>query len=210
MATETPSSAVPPTTISLRAPSQYVSEPPASFTSPPLDWLMRTWSVTHSTLSMWRDAQNVRITYKPIQSEAPVTKIDDLVEYEKKGGSGGLKSVAGIDTMDPNHVAAWDWRGKGWLMIASSHWEVLGWGERPREGGAEGEVERWAVTWFAATLFTKEGLDIYTDRKEGLSKATVDEIMTAFKGLKESAPRVAGLVEEGMEEVLISLPWKET
>ncbi|KXJ96517.1 hypothetical protein Micbo1qcDRAFT_155073 [Microdochium bolleyi] len=205
MATDVP----PPTTISLRAPSQYVSEAPASFTSPPLEWLTRTWSVTHSTLSMWRDAQNVRITYKPIPSDGSTpAKIDDLVEYEKKGGSGGLKSVAGIDTIDSSHPAAWDWRGKGWLMIASSHWEVLGWGERPCEA-AEGGVERWVVTWFAPTLFTKEGLDIYSDRKEGLSKATVDEILAAFGGLKESAARVAGLVEESMEDVHISLPWKE-
>jgi len=206
-----PSSVTPPTTISLRAPSQYVSEAPPNFISPPLDWLTRTWAVTHSTLSMWRDAQNVRITYKLINNpdSAAPTKIDDLVEYEKKGGSGSLKSVNGIDTIDTNHVAAWDWRGKGWLMIASSHWEVLGWGERPRADGANGEVDRWVVTWFAPTMFTKEGLDIYSDRKEGLSKATLDEIIAAFGGLKESAPRVAGLVEASMQEVHISLPWKE-
>ncbi|KAJ1338563.1 hypothetical protein MN608_01423 [Microdochium nivale] len=209
MATDAAAQPAVPTTISLRAPSQYVSEPPAGFTSPSLEWLTRTWSVTHSTLAMWRDAQNVRITYKPIPTEpGSPAKIDDLVEYEKKGGSGGLKTVAGVDTADAGAVAAWDWRGKGWLMIASSHWEVLGWGERPCADG-EGGVERWAVTWFAATLFTKEGLDIYSDRKEGPSKETVDGIMTAFNDLEESAPRVTGLVKESMEVVHISLPWKE-
>lgn len=99
-------------------------------------------------------------------------------------------------------------------MIASSHWEVLGWGERPLLHGAGGVgdmgdgVERWAVTWFAPTLFTQEGVDIYSDRKEGLSKETVDGIIKALKELKD-APKLVELVEKHMQEVEISLPWSE-
>lgn len=136
---------------------------------------------------------------------------DNLVEYEKKSGKGGVKRVEGIERPDANIPAAWTWRGKGWLMIASSHWEVLGWGERPLLGavGDMGEgAERWAVTWFAPTLFTQEGVDIYSDRKEGLSKETVDGIMKAFKELKD-APKLVELVEKQMQEVAIDLPWKE-
>lgn len=90
-------------------------------------------------------------------------------------------------------------------MIASSHWEILGWGERPREGG-DGK-ERWAVTWFAPTLFTKEGVDIYSDRKEGLSEETLGEIMAALKGCGVKA--VGEMCERDMRAVEISLPWKE-
>ncbi|KAI2602301.1 hypothetical protein GGR54DRAFT_624737 [Hypoxylon sp. NC1633] len=213
----------PPNTISLRAPSKYLSNPShasttnnSPFTPPPLEWLWRTWAVTHSTLSMWRSARNVRITYRPYKPEAgsfgPVAN-DNLVEYEKKKSnkSGGVKRVEGIEKPDPKVPGAWTWRGKGLLAIASSHWEVLGWGERPllRGVGDMGEgVERWAVTWFAPTLFTQEGVDIYSDRKEGLSRETVDGIIKALKGLKD-APKVVELVEKHMQEVEISLPWQD-
>ncbi|KAI1136635.1 hypothetical protein F5Y05DRAFT_99707 [Hypoxylon sp. FL0543] len=219
MAEPTPADTKPPNTISLRAPSKYVADPSHSttitgepFVSPPLEWLWRTWAVTHSTLSMWRSAWNVRITYKPYKPESgkPAAN-DNLVEYEKKNGKGGVKRVEGVERPDPKIPGAWTWRGKGLLAVASSHWEVLGWGERPLLGGVgemgEG-VERWAVTWFAPTLFTQEGVDIYSDRKEGLSKETVEGIIKALKELKD-APKVVELVEKHMQEVEIHLPWKE-
>ncbi|ORY56870.1 uncharacterized protein BCR38DRAFT_111927 [Pseudomassariella vexata] len=218
------SDTTPPTTISLRAPSKYLSsstksEPATTaqspFISPPLDWLCRTWSVTHSTLSMWQSKRNVRITYKPLEpsssSSSSAPKIDDLVESEKNNGKGGISRIEGIDTPDPSSPGSWDWRGKGWLKIASSHWEVLGWGERPlmRGLGDMGEgVERWVVTWFAATLFTKEGVDIYCDRREGPSPETVEMIMRELKAL-DAAPTVVQLVEREMRDVEIKLPWKE-
>ncbi|KAI3338457.1 hypothetical protein F4824DRAFT_81630 [Ustulina deusta] len=209
------------TSISLRAPSKYLADPSKApttsnnpFTTPSNEWLYGTWTVTHSTLSMWQSAQNVRITYTPRESastaSAPAdnngpTVNDNLVEYENKSGRGGVKSVLGIEKPDPTVPGAWNWRGKGWLVIASSHWEILGWGERPLSSG-EG-VERWAVTWFAPTLFTEEGVDLYSDRREGLQKETVDGIIEALKQLE--APKLVQLVEKKMMEVAISLPWKE-
>ncbi|KAI0205726.1 hypothetical protein F4808DRAFT_242623 [Astrocystis sublimbata] len=203
-------------TISLREPSKYLSDPSkpsatssAKFAAPSTSWLSGTWTVTHSTLSMWRSSQNVRITYTPQQTAAtdngaPAIN-DNLVEYEKKGGKGGVKTVLGVEKPDPTIPGAWNWRGKGWLMIASSHWEVLGWGERPLPAG-DG-VERWAVTWFAPTLFTEEGIDLYSDRREGLSKETADDIIKALKDLK--APKLVQLVEKKMRDVAINLPWQE-
>ncbi|KAI0869491.1 hypothetical protein GGS24DRAFT_478575 [Hypoxylon argillaceum] len=224
--TTTASAAAPteasPNPISLRAPSKYLPDPTKAstttssdpFVPPPKEWLHGTWTVTHSTLSMWRSTQNVRITYKPhiFASTTPFPNDgngpavnDNLVEYEKKNGKGGVKTVLGIEKPDPNVPGAWNWRGKGWLAIASSHWELLGWGERPLASG-EG-VERWAVTWFAPTLFTEEGLDLYSDRKEGLEKETADDIIEALKQLQ--VPKLVQLVEKKMAEVAISLPWKE-
>ena len=46
---------------------------------------------------------------------------------------------------------------KGWLMIASSKWQVLGYGEG------------WAITYFAKTLFTPAGIDIYIRAEQGIS-----------------------------------------
>jgi hypothetical protein len=162
---------------------------------------------------MWRSAQNVRITYAPQKSasatsappdENKPTINDNIVEYEKKNGKGGVSSVVGVEKPDPEVAGAWNWRGKGFLIIASSHWEILGWGERPLSNG-EG-VERWAVTWFAPTLFTEEGVDLYSDRKEGLSKETANDIIKALKQLE--APKLVHLVENKMMEVAINLPWK--
>lgn len=191
--------------ISLRIPSKYGAPSSTStFTNPPLDWLHRTWIVTHSTLSMWRTARNVRITYKPLApTAAGHARVDDLVEYERDSGKGGIKTVAGVDTAcgPGDESGTWDWRGKGLLGFVTSHWEVLGWGER---GG-----ERWVVTWFAPTLFTKEGVDLYSDRKEGMSKELAGELVAALKGLG-GAKEVVDMVEQDMREVQIQLPWKET
>lgn len=193
-------------TIQLTLPSKYspTKPEPATQTTAPIEWFIRTWTVTHSTLSMWRTARNVRITYKtlPAKPDGRV-RIDDLVEYEPSNqADGAVKSVAGTDTQSPN--GGWDWRGKKWLFFVSSHWEVLGSGE---EKTADGETERWAVTWFAPTLFTKEGLDIYSDRREGISEATYGKIDEALRKL--DAKVLVDMVAQDMKPVEIKLPWKE-
>ncbi|KUI53167.1 hypothetical protein VP1G_00747 [Cytospora mali] len=180
--------------ITLRVPSKYSSssEPSSSsstFTDPPIDWLYRTWCVTHSTLSMWSRARNVRITYSPLPSHADSgsrPRVDDLVEYEKSTGKGGVKTVEGIDTAasDSGSTGSWDWRGKGVLGFVTSHWEVLGWGEREVEGGGS-----------------------ESDRKEGMNPALAGEILAALKGL--DAKELVGMVETNMKEVEIKLPWME-
>ncbi|KAK3392466.1 hypothetical protein B0T20DRAFT_56748 [Sordaria brevicollis] len=206
--------------ITLRLPYKY-SPSPASQTIPfpPLDFLHRTWSVTHSTLSMWRSARNVRITYRPLPATKDgIPKIDDLVEYENLSGSGSVKSVSGVDTGNwslsniDNDTTSWDWRGSGLLFFVSSHWEILGWGEIKDE--VTGEVkERWVVTWFAPTLFTKEGVDVYSDRREGGSREVVEEVLAKLKEMVEEAGEGARglreMVEKDMREVAINLPWKE-
>ncbi|CAN8104614.1 unnamed protein product [Discula destructiva] len=200
------------TDVILRLPSKYAPSSASSsspFTNPPLDWLHRTWTVTHSTLAMWRTAKNVRITYKPLPPSPPTAdgarpRIDDLVVYERASGKGGLKTVAGIDTAcGQADTGSWDWRGKGLLGFVTSHWEVLGWGERE----VDGEVQRWVVTWFAATLFTKEGVDLYCDRKGGMSKELAAEIVAGLEGLQTT--ELVGMVEADMREVKVELPWKE-
>ncbi|KAK3683855.1 hypothetical protein B0T22DRAFT_263709 [Podospora appendiculata] len=206
----------PPTNITIRLPSKYSSSTSTtantSFTPPPLEWLYRTWSVTHSNLSLWHSARNVRITYKahpPTASAPPKHRIDDLVEYEARSGTGGVKTVKGLDTAAaPGETGVWQWRGKGWMVLLTSHWEVLGWGERPRPDGS-GEVERWVVTWFAATKFTKEGVDIYSDRREGGSEELVADVLAALRGL-EARPLAEMCAEGRLVPVEISLPWKES
>ncbi|KAF5003933.1 hypothetical protein FDECE_9554 [Fusarium decemcellulare] len=193
--------------IELNVPSKYDSTPASSIApppnAPPLDWLATTWSVTHSTLAMWRDARNVRITYKSLPGDTSGRpRLDDLVEYEPTSKDSVRKTVEGVDTQAS--ALGWDWRGKGWLFFVTSHWEVLGWGEAVTP---EGVKERWAVTWFAPTVFTKEGLDVYCDRKEGLSEGTYEAIREAIRGME--AKKVVEMCEAHMQPVEIRLPWVE-
>ncbi|UKZ77294.1 hypothetical protein TrVFT333_005014 [Trichoderma virens FT-333] len=158
--------AEPTSTIALKLPSKYSSATSDS-AAPTIDWLSRSWTVTHSTLSMWRAARNVRITYKPLPPKADGRlRIDDLVEYEPSDKDGALKSVAGVDTQSPG---GWDWRGKGWLFF--------------------------------------EGLDIYSDQREGLSEATYGKIDQALRGLDAKA--LVDMVAQDMRPVEIKLPWAQ-
>ncbi|KFY95804.1 hypothetical protein V498_03112 [Pseudogymnoascus sp. VKM F-4517 (FW-2822)] len=169
-------SAASASSIKIRAPKERgaPSSPSSATFVPPRDSITGTWHVTHSTLPMWKKARNVAITYAPLSEDAS-PKLDDTVTYQNLT-SPALKTVSGIDT--PAGDGAWSWRGKGWLMIASSHWQFLGYG-----GGGEGEG--WAVTYFQKTLFTPAGIDIYSRRKEGLG-AEVLEGITAALGENES------------------------
>lgn len=199
------------TPITLSLPSKYRGASGASTTaaaasaaSPSVDELLGTWTVTHSTLSMWRSAKNVRITYKSLDAKPDGrARIDDLVEYEPSGKEGVRKSVAGVDTRSSTD-GGWDWRGKGMLCFVTSHWEVLGWGETT---AADGSTARWAVTWFAPTLFTKEGIDVYSSRAEGTEKGLYEKIHKALRGI--GAQALADMTKNDMREVEIKLPWVE-
>ncbi|KFY23710.1 hypothetical protein V493_05692 [Pseudogymnoascus sp. VKM F-4281 (FW-2241)] len=160
--------------IKIRSPKECgaPSSPSSAIFVPPRDSITGTWHVTHSTLPMWKKARNVAITYAPLSEDAN-PKLDDTVTYQGLTNP-GLKTVSGIDT--PAGDGAWSWRGKGWLMIASSHWQFLGYGG----GGECDEGEGWAVTYFQKTLFTPSGIDIYSRRKEGLGAEMVQEITNAL------------------------------
>ena len=143
---------------------------------PTNDSLMGTWHVTHSSLPLWKGKRNVNITYQLLPADkSGVAKIDDLVQYQAIG-SDKISSVHGVDKPTPGNQGAWDWRGKGWLKIASSHWECLGFGHTD-------DGNQWLVTYFEKTLFTPAGIDIYSRNKEGLPQAVVDQISTALKDL---------------------------
>lgn len=150
---------------------------------------------------MWRKNRNVKITYTRIPNTSPA-QIDDVVTYQPLN-SDSIKTVHGVDRpfevpdLKVNDAEGQDrkdraslgyhWRGKGWLMIASSKWEILGYGEE--EGGAN----HWVVTYFAKTLFTPEGLDIYS-RTGPLKDSTIGEIKSALKGLGGQVARLAEML----------------
>ncbi|KAJ5748197.1 Calycin [Penicillium nucicola] len=168
----------------LATPSHQTHPPPTN------DFLTGTWHVTHTSLPLWKNKRNVKITYKPLpganakgdgsgtgtgSETGAITKLDDLVEYQK-ANSAKIHSVHGIDTPAAGDPGAWDWRGKGWLVIASSHWECLGFG-RVEDGN------EWVVTYFAKTLFTPAGIDVYSRSPEGLAGDVMEGIWGALGGL---------------------------
>lgn len=177
--------------ITLRPPSTKPFKSVSAHPVPPptLSWLEQTWHVTHSTLPMWKKNRNVQIKYTAL----PGGQLDDLVTYQSINGD-KIKTVHGVDK--PENIAAtssssketeakakeegnwaWHWRGKGLLMIATSRWEVLGYGD---EAGTD---NKWVVVHFAKTLFTPAGVDFYSSGKQGLKKETIEAIKDAFQGL---------------------------
>lgn len=184
--------------IVLRAPSSSDSSSPHIAAAPDLSWLEGTWRVTHSTLPKWKKSKNVEITY----SRAPGTdppKLDDLVTYQPLK-SETVKTVHGVDkpidvgssaerenehrSEDMQASLGYKWRGKGGLVIASSQWEILGHGEEPESG------DQWVVTYFAKTLFTPAGVDVYA-RKGPLKEETLEGIKTALVDLGGSVAELA-------------------
>lgn len=92
---------------------------------------------------------------------------------------------------------AYNWRGKGWLAIASSKWEILGYGDDDGQGAGQNS---WVVTYFAKTLFTPAGIDIYS-RKGKLRPEMVEEIKAGLAGLGGDVAKLAGEVfEVAMDE----------
>ncbi|OKP12532.1 hypothetical protein PENSUB_1898 [Penicillium subrubescens] len=138
--------------ITLSPPNHHASKSPnPKNKAPSIDFLTGTWHVTHSSLPLWKDKRNVKITYTPIPTNTTtnnaaggdLTKLDDLVQYQSRNPSNPkIHTVHGVDTPSQSNPGAWDWRGKGWLLIASSNWEVLGFGYEPKTGTVtEGEEE---------------------------------------------------------------------
>ncbi len=169
--------------LNFRPPSTSRAPSPEGFVAPPVAFLQGVWLVTHSTLPMWKSNRNVTITYRSLDNNAEV--LDDLVEYQPLK-SDKRKRVEGVDTPDAETKGAYSWRGRGFLKVASSHWQVLGWGDE--DGG-------WVVTYFQKTLFTPAGIDIYARRKGGLSEELLGRIKDEIGAVKDrNIQRLAALI----------------
>ncbi|KZS98418.1 hypothetical protein SISNIDRAFT_481162 [Sistotremastrum niveocremeum HHB9708] len=157
----------------------------------PIDKFMRKWHVIQSTLPMWKNKQDVTITYSPIEQSAGPRRFLDIINYTS-AKTGHSSEIKGVDTLNldskvddpdsPSCIAArYKWRGSGLLFIASSKWQILGYGED------------WAVTYFEKTLFTPAGLDIYASSPNGLSETLLNDIISK---LKEVGDKVGQLAEQ--------------
>jgi hypothetical protein len=156
--------------------------------SPPFEWISTTWNVSYSSLPLWKGKQNVRITYSLCgpapQDPSKMPTLDDHVESQKLGQT-KTSHIHGISRpVEVKGLAfglAYSWRGKGLLKIASSDWEILGYGSDNHAA----EPNDWVVTFFSKTLFTPAGIDIYTRTKANLSDETLDAIKSALATLSD-------------------------
>jgi hypothetical protein len=57
-------------------------------------------------------------------------------------------------------------------MVATSRWQLLGFKTASSESNSSDS--EWVVTYFASTLFTPAGLDIYSRNKDGLSDEFIE------------------------------------
>ena len=138
---------------------------------------------------MWKKSRNVTITYTPLEGSPGAW--DNLVSYQPLD-SDKNKTVHGLEHPDPEVPAKWKWRGKGLLMVASSQWEILGYGEE--EGG-------WAVIFFQKTLFTPAGIDVLARPKAGLSEDLMQRIKAEMKkvddrGFNEQADKIFAVKQD--------------
>ncbi|KAF9700904.1 hypothetical protein EKO04_000891 [Ascochyta lentis] len=199
--------------ITLRQPLTSTPSPPQP-SPPPLSWLTGSWNVTHSTLPMWKKSRNVRITYTALPTRTNgLVEIDDVVSYQGVNKSKKrVSTVRGVDkassppssspsapapaTTEAQEVEreekaspSYTWRGRGLLMIATSKWEILGWGDEAETGN------QWVVTFFQKTLFTPAGVDVYARRGQ-LRGETVERIKGALEGLGGEVGTLAGAMFE--------------
>lgn len=177
---------------------------PEGFAAPPLEWLSGKWYFTHSTLPTWKDKRNVSISYEVKSSSAPSNsgteedlcgRLEDVVEFQDLK-SDKVHAVKGQEHTDGDSKA-WNWRGQGIIKIASSHWEVLGWGDGhadQQKGQRDGTgAARWMVTYFIKTAFTPAAIDIYARSAAGVGEDLLRSIKSGLTELGDGD--ISGLVE---------------
>src|ERR1043165_818286 len=128
-----------------------------------LQLLSGTWFIISHNFPMWTDGSKSNPAFNyTISVRKGKTVLLDEVKYEKKGKT---KVIRGFDYQHADNEKAFTWKGKGLLAIAKSEWEIR----------LLDEQNEWAVIWFSKTLFTPEGVDIISRKKE-MDESTLEII----------------------------------
>lgn len=125
--------------------------------------LSGTWFVISTNFPLWLDGKKTNPTFNyTVAEKNGKTIFLDEVSYLEGGKN---KTINGFDYLHPNNDKAFTWKGKGWLAIAKSSWEIK----------LMDEQNQWAVIWFSKTVFTPEGVDIIS-RNKPLDATVLKEI----------------------------------
>jgi hypothetical protein len=144
---------------------------------PSTSQLLGEWHITHTTFPLWRDKQNIVVVFSSIANSP---QIDDLVSYDVLGADSGAvkkqKSVHGYDTPSTTQAGVYTWQGAGWMRVAKSQWEIVGYAEAEKDD----QGATWMATYAQKSLFTPAGLNIYARGKEEVPSSTIEDIKKAL------------------------------
>jgi len=170
----------------------------------PYDRLMTSWAVAASTLPLWKSRKNVTITYDPIEGTPCSESFLDVVEFNNVKSPVGKppSKIVGVDKLEKNPHGAespdaevngvkFMWRGKGFLAISTSHWQILGYSLSDDPGRKQ---EDWIVTYFGSTMFTPAGLDIYVREPKVWDEVKIRKLVQACQ--QNEDPTVQGVARD--------------
>lgn len=137
----------------------------------------------------------------PSSTRSRVVGVDKLTvrpDANTLSGSGGAPPTSTGRASDLSDTGAhargarpaptrYKWRGKGWLVITSSRWQVLGCSRDVSPANAQA----WAVTYFEKTLFTPAGLDVYARTPRGLPGELLGAIVAQVRALGGDVAKLA-------------------
>lgn len=119
-----------------------------------LETLQGTWYIHFSNFPMWLKGDKTNPTFNyTIEKQGGIEGLKDEVIYLKKGKQ---KSIVGFDKSTNTTNTQFIWRGRGFLSLLKSRWQVL----------YVDPTNTWAVISFEKTLFTPSGYDVISKNKQ--------------------------------------------
>lgn len=108
--------------------------------------LQGRWFIVATTFPLWLEGDKICPTIQYDQIKPGVYR--DTVAYQKKKVR---HTILGKDTVNAHHPNQLKWRGSGWLLPFTSHWQI------------NEQEAHWMVISFSSTWLTPSGMDILTD-----------------------------------------------
>ncbi|EGD96736.1 hypothetical protein TESG_04168 [Trichophyton tonsurans CBS 112818] len=194
------------------AASFHANSPGISSTIP----LIGTWYVLRSSVEFLRDKKNVSIKYSlkelgqakeaggNVVEFANDTVLDSVTSYQLISGEGSdiVDTTVGTERPTPNSLpGVFTWRGTGFAKFITNRWEILGYGNLPRQSSKpiqEGDEQpMWMVIYADKSMFSPSGLSIHSKGTKSLPAQSMDQIIAALGNLqpKELKDSVRGMVD---------------
>jgi len=111
------------------------------------------WYVQYTNFPMWLNGNkiNPEFNYTVTERKGNTVLLDEVV-FEKNGKQ---KNITGYDKIMDANNSKFIWRGKGFLVLLKSKWDIV----------FADESGEWILIHFDKTIFTPEGYDVITRNK---------------------------------------------
>ncbi len=134
-----------------------------------LSTLEGKWHIIQTDFPMWLKGNKTAPTFNYGLLDRKELVLSDRVTFLKNGKE---KSIRGFDRPVDAEQTAFIWRGKGFLSLLKSKWNIL---------HLDSE-HYWAIIYFERTLFTPEGYDVIA-REKDLDQSQLESIELKLKAL---------------------------